>query len=93
MDWETVQTTLLDSMDWEETLSVSKARTFITAARRYLVLCPTNSSQAAGSIGFDLSELKDQIKAAQDFIRDNDTAANAGGGGVRFLGVGVGFRG
>lgn len=73
--------------DYEEVGSVSRARSYITAARRFLAL-PSTSSEQGSAMGYTPQLIRDEMAIARSFI-----AANDGPSQVRFLGVEYGFRG
>ena len=89
-DLLTVQELLVEYADFEESNSVVRAKLFITNARRWLILCPENSSEQGSSLGMAKSTVVDLMKRAQEFVAANDTVS--GSGRVRFLGAGVKFR-
>jgi len=81
-------TALQDNADFEEVGSVAKAKAFVTAAREYLILAPNTAADQGSSMSINADHIERQLQRAQTYI-----AANAGGGGVRFLGVSRTFRG
>jgi hypothetical protein len=86
-DIATIEQALLDNADYDVTSSVTKARLFVTAARRWLILSPQSSSNQSSSMSWDTATISDMMAAATSFI-----AINAGSS-VRNLGVGMGWRG
>ena len=82
---------LLDNADFEESASLSKARTFITAATRYLILTPASQSDQGSSLAMGLQQIQSLLSRATAFVNSNDTAS-AAGSRVRFLSAGEGFR-
>lgn len=79
----------LDNADFEESGSVAKAKAFVTACVRLLVLLPSSASDQGSSQAFDQKEIQANKQRAQAFI-----AANASGARVRSFSVNTGdFRG
>lgn len=76
---------LVDNADFEESGSVAKARAFVTAATKYLILKPTSQSNQSSSLSWDNNQIKDLLARARDFVSANSSR-------VRFLGVGTDFR-
>jgi len=86
---EDVEADLLDLSDFEEVGSAARARLYVTAAKRWLILSPASASNEGSSLSLSTSIVADMMKRAQDYVAAN---ASSGGGRVRFLGVGDGFR-
>ena len=86
-----IEADLVEFADFEEVGSVARARLFITAAKRWLILRPDSASNEGSSLSMGKSVVMDMLKRAQDFVAANDNSNN-GGGRVRFLGVGGNFR-
>jgi hypothetical protein len=82
-----IEASLLDFSDFEEAESVARAKSFITAAKRWLILRADSATHQSSSMTIGKAFVQDMLKRAQDFV-----AANSRNGGVRFLGVGKGFR-
>ena len=87
----TVEQALLDNADFEEVASVAKAKLFVTAAKRWLILNPASSSNQSSSLSFSIQQIESMMTSARDYIAANDSTNNAGGA-VRFLSVTEGFR-
>lgn len=87
-----IEADLLDYADFEEVGSVARARLFITAAKRWLILRAESASNQSSSLSIGKSFVETMLKRGQDFVAANDTVASGGRGGVRFLGVGSSFR-
>jgi hypothetical protein len=87
-----IEADLIDYADFEEVRSVARARLFITAAKRWLILRAETASNQSSSLSIGKSFVETMLKRAQDFVAANDATANSGRGGVRFLGVGRSFR-
>jgi hypothetical protein len=86
-----IEADLLDYADFEEVGSVARARSFITAAKRWLILRAESASNQSSSLSIGKSFVETMLKRAQDYVAANATAGG-GPGGVRFLGVGSSFR-
>jgi len=82
-----IEADLIDYADFEEVGSVSRAKLFVTAAKRWLILRAESASNQSSSLSIGKSFVEDMLKRAQDYV-----AANSGGGQVRFLGTGRSFR-
>jgi hypothetical protein len=81
-----IESDLLEYADFEEVASVARAKSFITAAKRWLILRPTSASNQSSSLSMDTTKVESMLRRAQDFV-----AANSNGA-VRFLGAGENFR-
>lgn len=86
-----VETDLVEYADFEEVGSVARARSFITAAKRWLILSPESQSNEGSSMSMSKSNVLDLLKRAQDYVAAR-SGSTAGGSGVRFLGFSRGFR-
>lgn len=86
-----IEADLIDYADFEEVGSVSRARLFITAAKRWLILRAESASNQSSSLSIGKSYVEQMLKRAQDYVAANATAGG-GPGGVRFLSVGRSFR-
>lgn len=87
-----IEADLLDYADFEEVGSVSRAKLFITAAKRWLILRAESASNQSSSLSIGKSFVETMMKRAQDYVSANASTASGGRGGVRFLGVGSNFR-
>ncbi len=78
---------LSDYADYEEVGSVERARSYVTAARRWLQL-PSTSSEQGSSMGYTPAAIQAEIETARAFI-----IANSGRGrtAVQFLSARTGF--
>lgn len=85
-----------DNADWPETRSLTKAKAFATAARKYLMLTPQQSAQPGGfSSSLSVVQIKAMLDEATEYIATNTDAngsALSGAGTVRIMGVRHGFR-
>lgn len=86
-DLATIEQALLDNADYDATGSVTKARAFVTAARRWLIMSPQSSSNQSSSMSWDTATIRDMMAAANTFVSVNDSQS------VRHLSVGQRFRG
>lgn len=82
---------LSDNADFEETGSVTKAKAFITAATRYLVLSPNSQSDQGSSLTINAGQIESLLQRARAFVTSN-TSSTARTAKVRFLSAGEGFR-
>lgn len=85
-----IESDLLEYADFEEVASVSRARLFVTAAKRWLILRAESASNQSSSLSIGKSFVESMLQRAQSYVAAND-AAN-GNGRVRFLSA-EGFRG
>jgi hypothetical protein len=81
---------LNDYSDYEEVGSVSRARSYVTAARRFLQL-PSSSSEQGSSLGYTPAAIQAEIATARAYIAANADDSSATGA-VRFLTAREGFR-
>ena len=82
-----IETDLLTYADFEEVNSVARARLFITAAKRWLILRPESASNQSSSLSIGKSSVAEMMQRAQAFVARNTSA-----GQTRFLHVGGFFR-
>ena len=80
---------LNDYADFEEVGSVARAKTYITACRRFLAL-PSTESDKGSSQGYTPQLVQSEMDLARRFIAANQPASS--GNSVRFLSAGEGFR-
>jgi hypothetical protein len=80
----TVRDTMLTNADFEEVASVSRAKAFATAAKRWLILQPSSQSNESSSMAMSVAQVEAMLRRALDYIAANDrsTASTAG---VRFF--------
>lgn len=81
---------LLNNADFEELSSVVKARAFVTAAKRFLILSPQQQTDQGSSMTISVNQIESLLNRAQQFIEQSNR--NSSGGGVRFLSAAEGFR-
>jgi len=86
-----IESDLLEYADFEEVASVTRAKSFITAAKRWLILRAESASNQSSSLSIGKNYVEAMLKRAQDFVAGNDSTGGAVGG-VKFLGVGENFR-
>ena len=86
-----IESDLIEYADFEEVASVARAKSFITAAKRWLILRAESASNQSSSLSIGKNYVESMLKRAQDFVAAN---ASIGGAvsGVRFLGAGSNFR-
>ena len=82
-----IETDLLEYADFEEVASVSRARSFATAAKRWLILRADSASSQSQSMTLGKQFVSDMLDRAQSYVQ-----ANAANGRTRFLHVGSQFR-
>jgi hypothetical protein len=69
----------LDSCDYAEVGSVARARSFVTACRKLLVLLPSTMTKGANSVSTRTDLLISQIEEAQNWLsRFSPTDASPG---------------
>lgn len=86
-----IETDLLDYADFEEVGSVSRARSFITAAKRWLILRADSASSNSQSMSIGKAFVENLLNRATAYVSANDTTSSVGGR-TRFLHVGSSFR-
>ena len=87
-----IEADLLEYADFEEVASVARARLFITAAKRWLIIRAESASNQGSSLSLGKSFVESMMKRAQDYVAGNATTAGGGSSRVRFLGAGSYFR-
>lgn len=90
-DLEDIEDDVLTYADWEETASVSRARSFITAANRWCILKADSASNQGSSLSINKTVVTQMLARAQSFVAAADTAS-AAKSRVRFLSTNRGFR-
>lgn len=88
----TIEADLLEYADFEEVSSVSRARLFITSAKRWLILRADSAASQSQSMTIGKAFVENMLKRAQDYVSANADTSSGAIGGVRFLGVGGSFR-
>ena len=81
---------LSDNADFEEVGSVARARSFITAARRFLSL-PSSQSDQGSSLGYTPQVVQQEMALARQYVAANQDPTSATSQ-VRFLSAAEGFR-
>ena len=76
------------ALDYEETASLSKAKTVITIVNKLIVRRPQSSGRDGSSIAYDVNQLRQLRDEARAYV-----SAKSRGSSVRFLGPSQGFRG
>jgi hypothetical protein len=87
-----IETDLLEYADFEEVASVARAKLFVTAANRWLILRPTSASNQSSSLSMDTTKVENLLKRALDYVAANATTAGGAASSVRFLGAGTNYR-
>ncbi len=84
---------LNDYSDYEEVDSLARARSFVTAARRFLAL-PSASAEQGSSSSYSVGEVSAQLRSAQAWIARKLASASttSAGSSVRVLSTAEGFR-
>lgn len=79
--------------DFEEVGDVSRARKFITAANRYLIVNPVSQSEHGGSLTSAVSQIENILRRAQAYVGLHPVSTGVGRSQTRVLGVSPRFRG
>ena len=87
-----IENDLLTYADFEEVASVARARSFVTAAKRWLILRADSASNQSSSMTIGKSFVESMLKRAQDYVAQNAKTSSGASSSVRFLGVGSNFR-
>ena len=82
---------LNDYSDYEEVASVSRAKSFVTAAKRFLQL-PSSQADQGSSLQYTHASVEKMLQHARAYIAANETPTNAKSAPVRFFSVGSDFR-
>lgn len=80
--------TLLENADFEESASVSKAETFITAANRLFISSPQSQSSQGGSMSINTSAIQELLTRARLFVEGAKSANSNTSSKVRFFSFG-----
>ena len=89
-DIATIVSNLNDNADFEEVGSVSKAQSFVTAAKRFLLFSPQTQSDEGSSLTMSVTQIENLMQQARNYITAN--ATDSGAAKVRFLSASEGFR-
>ena len=81
---------LNDYSDYEEVGSVSRAKSFITAAKRFLQL-PSSQSDQGSALGYTHDSIQKELQYARNYVRAN-ADLSSGTTSTRFLSVRSDFR-
>jgi hypothetical protein len=87
-----IETDLLEYADFEEVASVARAKLFVTAAKRWLILRAESASNQSSSLSIGKSFVETNLKRALDYVAANATTAGGATSSVRFLGAGTNYR-
>ena len=82
---------LSNNADFEEVGSVAKAKAFVTAATRYLIVSPASQSDQGSSMVINSQQIERLLQRARSFIAANERTS-AATSRVRFLTAAQGFR-
>lgn len=85
-----IETDLLEYADFEEVSSVARARLFITAAKRWLILRADTASNQSSSLSIGKQFVENLMTRAYAYVGANTAASSSGQ--TRFLHVGTMFR-
>lgn len=80
-----IEDDLIEYADFEEVGSVQRAKLFITAAKRWMILRPESAANQSSSLSVGKSFVESMLKRAQDYVAANQTLSAGGRGSVRFL--------
>lgn len=81
---------LIDTADFEEVSSVTKAKAFISAANRYFILSPQQQSDEGSSLTMNSQQIENLLKRARYYVEVNATGRSSTN--VKFLSAAEGFR-
>lgn len=87
-----IESDLLEYADFEEVASVSRARLFVTAAKRWLILRAESASNQSSSLSIGKSFVENLLKRAESYVAANATSSSGASGRTRFLHPGASFR-
>lgn len=87
-----IETDLLEYADFEEVASVSRARLFVTAAKRWLILRAESASNQSSSLSIGKSFVENLLKRAEAYVAANTETSSGANSRTRFLHVGSYFR-
>ena len=79
---------ILNNADFEEQNSLSRAKAFVTAAKRFLILTPESQADQSSSMSISASEISNLMRRAQQFVDKRSRKTGA----VRLLSASEGFR-
>jgi hypothetical protein len=80
-----IEADLIEYADFEEVGSVARAKLFITAAKRWLILRPESASNQSSSLSIGKDSVQELMRRAQDYVDANGTTSGGGRNSVRFL--------
>jgi hypothetical protein len=90
-DLLTVEEDLVEYSDFEEVASVSRAKSFITAAKRWMILCAAQASNQGSSLSRSKAEVMQMLARAHSFVSASEASSSASSR-VRYFGISQGFR-
>jgi hypothetical protein len=80
-----IEADLIEYADFEEVGSVARAKLFITAAKRWLILRPESASNQSSSLSIGKDSVQELMRRAKDYVAANGTTSGGGRNSVRFL--------
>ena len=86
-DFDTVQNTVLENIDWEVTRDLAKAKLFAEWGSRLLAMMPESASHEGNALTSNTKFLEDKVNQAMSFVR-SQTSSNQ----TRFLSAGRSWR-
>lgn len=87
-----VENDLLEYSDYDMTGSLSRAKSYVVAARRWLALIAGSASNQSSSMQRNVAQVENNLKHAVSFVAQNDSGSSAKSR-VRFFDVNnSGFR-
>jgi len=92
MTLDQIQTDLVEYADFEEVASVSRARLFVTAAIRWLILQAESAGSQSQSMSVGKQYVENLLARANAYISASGTTSGSTAGRTRFLHVGSAFR-
>jgi hypothetical protein len=75
---ESCHAAYLEFADYGEVGSVARARQFVTACRRLLLLLPKSGGHAGAQLSLNPELVAGELARAQSWLAINDSASNAG---------------
>ncbi len=73
VDTDAIENAFNDNADYHETNSVSKARAFVSACRRFCAFIPTSTMKGPNSVSIGISEVRMLMKDAEDWLITRDS--------------------
>lgn len=77
-DLATVRAAYIDNADYESESSLTKARLFLTAARRLVVMLPASAvGKDRSQVDFETAAIREEIKYCQAWISANPSSTSS----------------